>query len=163
MADPVTPTTWLGLNPAVLLTFAAGIGAAISKGIGAIWRAVQKGNKDLTDGLKEQLAVERAERLRLAASLEKVGAEKDALRDQLERERLKAAGVMYRVRQDPNVDDALVEDMPTAVHERAKLIAGVDPHARWGADPHPSKPWSPEESTPPGGHPAVPRPRAKKL
>lgn len=141
---------------------AAGIGAAISKGIGAVWRAIQKGNKDIADGLREQLAVERAERLRLAASLEKVGGEKDALRDQLERERLRAAGVVYRIQQNAAVDDALVEDMPTAVHERAKLITGGDPHATWGADPNPSKPWDVNASTPPGGHPKPPRPGRPK-
>lgn len=157
MSDPNTSTTWLGLSPAVLLALAGGLGAAISKAVGAVWRAIQKGNKDVADGLREQLAVERAERQRLSASLEKVGGEKDALRDQLEKERLRAAGVVYRVHRDPEVDDAVVEDMPTAVHERAKLLAGADPHRDWGANPHPEKPWNPTESTPPNLRP--PRPR----
>jgi hypothetical protein len=149
MSEPAS-TTWLGLSPAVLLATATALGAVLAKGIGALWKVVT--GREAQTVLREQLAVERAEKERLSTLVEKLGMQKDELRSVLERERLRAAGVVYRVHQDSRVDDALVEDMPTAVHERAKLLSGADPHASWGADPHPDKEWDPMQSTPPGAH-----------
>lgn len=141
---------------------AAGLGAAIVAIGRVLWGAVQKSRDGEIAALREQLAVERAARERAESSLAKVGSEKDALRDQLESERIKAAGVAYRIRQDPNVDDSFAEEMPTAVRERAALLAPMsDPHSRWGADPNPAKPWDVTASTPPGARPALPKPRPR--
>jgi hypothetical protein len=67
--------------------------------------------------------------------------------------------VVYRVQQNPEADDALVDDMPTAVHEKAKLFGGKDPHRDWGANPKPDKQWDPTLSTPPNLRPPRPKPR----
>lgn len=147
---------------------AAAIGAAFLGLLRVGWNAIQKGNQDVVEGLKAQIvdrdkriAVLEADVARKEETIEKLGAKKDAVQAQLETFLNRAAGVVYRVHQDSRVDDSTVEDMPTAVHERAKLFAGGDPHAGWGADPHPSKPWDVNASTPPGGHPKPPRPRPK--
>lgn len=46
----------------------------------------------------------------------------------------------------------------TIREEDRAWLAARDPHAAWGANPDPSKPWEPTESTPPEGTAAPPRP-----
>ncbi len=176
MADPTSPTTWFGLNPALLLGMAGAVGGVLTKAVGIVWRAMQKRRQDVWEvnqkdkqdvadalreqitTLREQLAVERSEKTRLTEERDRLGLQKDELRGLLERERLRAAGVVYRIQQNAEVDDSLVDDMPTAVHERANLIAGTDPHAKWGANPNPENRWDPTLSTPTGLKPTQPKP-----
>jgi hypothetical protein len=68
--------------------------------------------------LREQLAVAQADKVRLEATVAKLGGEKDKLH-KLE---IWAAGVVVRAKENPAVDDALVEDPPTGVHDTAKLL-----------------------------------------
>lgn len=169
MIDPPQPEApWFGLSPALLVPIVMALGAAVAKGIAALWKEVtgREANALLraqNTELRSQIAVEQAEKKRLVETVDKVGRKADEYQAKYEAVVTRAAGVVYRVQQNSDVDDSVVDDMPTAVHDRAKLFAGRDPHGEWGANPNPSKPWEPTESTPPGGHPKpppkVPRPR----
>lgn len=108
MADPA----WL--YPA--LGTGGGIVVAAGRELWAFFRRRTEGestSKDLT------IALLRADKERLEASVERLGAKLDKANEEL----LQAAGVTARIRQDPNVDDAFAEDMPTGVRNMADLVA----------------------------------------
>lgn len=88
---------------------AGGLLVAAGRELWAFFRKRTEGestSKDLT------IAILRADKERLEEKLDKANAEL-----------LQAAGVTARIRQDPNVDDAFAEDMPTGVRNMADLVA----------------------------------------
>jgi hypothetical protein len=143
-------------DQAWLYTAAAAVGGAIATGAGALFRSSERRAdrestaKDVTiAAYAAELAHERGERARereeAAASLRALGGKLDAMRAQLERERLQAAGVVGRMRLDSTVDETDFEpDMPTAVRNMADHLA-------------------PRKSTPPKGTPTpkVPAPSGR--
>lgn len=125
---------------------AAAVGAAIVAVGRVLWgaltasRRAESAAKDVTIATyAAELAHERTERAREreegAAAVKALGERLDALRGQLEHERTQALAVAVRIRQDSTVDDAIAEDMPTVVKNRADIVA-------------------PKKSTPPKGTPA---------
>lgn len=118
MSDPNAPTTWLGLNPAILLALATGLGAALTKGIGALWKVITG---------REANAVLLAENTRLREALDKVGKEKD----ELVKIQLRMAASVLRGRSDPKIPNEFEEDYPSAVRNLADLM---DPNAQHKPD-----------------------------
>jgi|SRR5689334_19479996 len=119
MADPNEPATWFGLSPGTLLLIAGGIGAALTKGVGALWKVITG---------REANAVLTAENARLREALEKVGKEKD----ELVKIQLRMAASILRGRADPKIPDDFEAEMPTAVRNLADLM---DPKAQHKPDP----------------------------
>src|SRR5689334_4262475 len=112
MAEPGDPTRFI---PWLLMALGA-VGTTLWAAVKSSRKAENDAKKELADAIAKEkdkrIAVLEADNARLAAIVEKLGGEKDQLRNQLEMERLRAAGVVYRVHQDSQIDDALVDDMP---------------------------------------------------
>lgn len=130
---------------------AAAIGAALVAIGRALWGALQKSRDGEILVLREQLAVERAERTRLSDELQSERAEHDLTKDRM-------LGLALRVRTDPAIPNEFENEFPTAVRNRAELVAPKS--MRPDADPHPELAgWDPNVPTPPGGRASPPRPR----
>jgi hypothetical protein len=132
MSDPAQPT-WLGMSPATLLLIAGGVGAALTKGIGALWRVITG---------REANAILLAENKRLTDERDNLGKKVDALQE----EKLRIVGIILSWRATGKADFG---DLPTGVHNLAELM---DPQsARKSLDTHPElENWDPALSTPPG-------------
>ena len=99
------------------------IGGGAGAGLIAVGRFIEK-RVSVSDSAKDQtIAVLTAENDRLRAERDSLGRRHDAIAAQLEKERLQALGVYLRGKEDPATDDALVEDMPTAVRDRAAIVS----------------------------------------
>ncbi len=125
-------------NATLLYAAASAVGGALVVGAREIWTWFKKRTEGETvakgetiAALEATIAHERAERAReqreAQERLAALGRRLDATTATLERERLQAAGVVQRMREDKSVDDALADDMPTAVRDRADLIAPRKP------------------------------------
>lgn len=110
-------------DPAWLYTACAAVGGAVATGAGVLWRAVDK-RSDRESAAKDQtIAILEADNARLRLERDALGKRFDACASQLEQERLRTLGVALRIRQDPEVDDALADDVPTAVRNMADLVS----------------------------------------
>lgn len=110
-------------DPAILPWALTGTGAILA----VLWRALEGSRTQQIASIGAELKHERQERERerAEAKTELIAARAriDALASQLEKERIQAAGVTVRIRQDKTVSDALADDMPTAVRYRADLMS----------------------------------------
>lgn len=152
---------------------AVGVGMAIL-GVGRIlWNALQGSLRRELDTKNDQIAerdqriaVLMAEKDRLEATVEKLGEDKDRLREAFHSLEVRAAGMVAGILRDPNVPDALVEDCPTGVYNTAQLIVGKPERARppkgsaarllQQGDERPVEEWTPTDTD----KPPAPRPRA---
>jgi hypothetical protein len=138
MADPAALTVSHGI--------AAAIGGAVVGAMRLMWgrseRSIQgqlDALRETNTALREQLAVTAAAAERWEATALRLGAEKDQLGERLRKFELWAARVVVDVHGDQAIDDALVQDPPTGVHDLARLIG-------------------PRKSSPPKGIPATKAP-----
>jgi hypothetical protein len=104
-------------NPAIVIPY--GVAAGIGTALYALGQWLAK-RFDRGDAAKDQtIALLTAENGRLRNERDTLGVRLD----KANRDLLQAAGVTARIREDPNVDDAFAEDMPTGVRDMADLVA----------------------------------------
>jgi outer membrane murein-binding lipoprotein Lpp len=129
------------------ITLSHGIAVGLGGAAVAVGRAVWSA---LTRSRNETIAVLQAENARLLATVDKLGQDKDALRDKLTEERVKSAAALTAARANPNVpNEEFEEHYPSAVKNMADLMEGKAPPKK--PDTHPELAgWDPAHSTPPG-------------
>ncbi len=154
-------------DPSVLPWALTGTGAILA----VLWRALEGSRAQQVASMSAELAHERAERARERGeardTIAALGKRLDTTSAQLERERLQAAGVALRIRQDSSVDDAFADDMPTAVRDKVNLIASRKDSAPPEVHPQTAKDlrryaYPDFASTPPDPSPIIPPHRQKK-
>lgn len=105
-------------DPALLYGAAASVGGALVMGAREVWAWFRKRSDGESTSKDLTIALLRADKDRLETTVERLGEKLD----KANRELLQAAGVTARILEDPNVDDAFAEDMPTGVRDMADLV-----------------------------------------